>query len=348
MSDTLKTPAFSVIIVNFNGGDYVQGALDSLSKQTFRDFEVILVDNASTDNSVDALQTDDLPAFKLMKQDDNLGFAAANNLAAKHAHGRWLALLNPDAEANPDWLQKVSASQSRYPNISHFACAQYEMHRSGYLDGAGDAYLIFGIPWRGGFGLPTKHLPTEGTCFSPCGASAIIRRDVFDAHNGFDERFFCYCEDVDLGFRMQLAGQTCVFLPDCIVVHAGGGLSSKVSDFSTIHGTRNRIWTYWKNMPALLLLLTLPGHIAISAYILLRGAMTGNAGPTLKGMRAGIKGISGLRRDNSPWQRPRRTVSLWHLSRTMAWNPLRISARMPHVRPIGAASNAQSQETDKR
>ena len=208
------------------------------------------------------------------------------------------------------------------------------MARPDHLDGAGDAYLIFGIPWRGGYGLPTEYLPAEGTCFSPCGASAIMRRDVFEQHNGFDERFFCYCEDVDLGFRMQLTGERCIFLPDAIIAHAGGGLSSKVSDFSTIHGSRNRIWTYWKNMPLALLILTLPGHIAISLYILMRGAMTGTMRPTLKGMRAGLKGLGGLRTQDSPWARPNRKISLWKLARTMAWNPLKISARRPDVQPI--------------
>lgn len=333
MSESSQSPIFSVIIVNFNGGHYVQGALDSLARQTFRDFEVLLIDNASSDGSVDTLDTSGLPAFHLMRQDDNLGFAAGNNVAAKSAKGTWLALLNPDAEAAEDWLQRVVDGQARYPEITHFACAQFEMARPDHLDGAGDAYLIFGIPWRGGYGLPAAHLPEEGTCFSPCGASAIMRRDAFEQHNGFDERFFCYCEDVDLGFRMQLAGEQCIFLPDAIIAHAGGGLSSKVSDFSTIHGSRNRIWTYWKNMPLALLILTLPGHIAISLYILMRGAMTGTMQPTLKGMRAGLKGLGGLRTQHSPWARPKRKISLWRLARVMAWNPFKISARRPHVQP---------------
>jgi len=329
-------PMFSVLIVNYNGGDYIKGALASLARQTVRDFEVILVDNNSTDGSADQLQTHDLPAFTLLRQTENLGFAAGNNLAANHAKGKWLALLNPDAKAAEDWLAEVLEGMQRHPEVSQFACAQYEMHSDGYLDGAGDAYLIFGIPWRGGYGLPVRYLPSEGTCFSPCGASAIIRLDAFNAHNGFDERFFCYCEDVDLGFRMRLAGESCVFLPRATVRHAGSALSNKINGFATIHGTRNRIWTYWKNMPLALLLLTLPGHVAISCYILLRAWMTGKSGPTLKGMKAGVARAAVFRHKDSRWSAPPRRISQWTLARDMAWNPFRVSQGRPHVRPIKA------------
>ena len=332
MPDT--SPRFSVLIVNYNGGAYVQGALDSLKQQTFRDFEVILIDNASSDGSVDNLATEGLPAFTLLKQEDNLGFAAGNNLGARHARGRWLALLNPDAVAVPDWLQKVADAADRHPGVSEFACTQYELHRPDHLDGVGDAYLLFGFPWRGGFGHPASALPGTGTCFSPCGASAIIRRDIFEAFHGFDERFFCYCEDVDLGFRMRLAGETCVFLPEAVIHHAGSGLSSKVSHFSLIHGTRNRIWVYWKNMPLLLLVLTLPAHVSISVYLLIRAAMTGTFAPTWKGMSQGIQGLKGLRGKTSAWSTPQRRIGLWRLARMMAWNPFRMSRLRPHVRPL--------------
>ncbi|MEQ3629169.1 MAG: glycosyltransferase family 2 protein [Hyphomonas sp.] len=335
-------PLLTVIIVNFNGGDYVAGALASLSKQTYRNFEVILLDNASTDGSVDDLETSGLPAFNLIRHSENLGFAAGNNFAIRQARGTWLALLNPDAEAAEDWLDTLSRAIQRYPDIRQFACAQYSLHAPDHLDGVGDAYLIFGIPWRGGFEAPADVLPAEGRCFSPCGASAVIHADIFRQFNGFDERFFCYCEDVDLGFRMRLAGYDCIFLPDSIVHHAGSGLSSKISNFSTVQGTRNRIWTYWKNMPAPLLWLTLPGHVAISLYILLRAAMTGATAPTWDGMAEGLKGIAGLRSGKSPWSPPKRRISLWSLARDMAWNPLRISRRMPHVRPLSSGYQQKS------
>jgi len=330
---------FSVIIVNYNGGHFIQGALDSLERQTFRDFEVILIDNNSSDGSADDLRTGGLPAFRLIKQDTNLGFAAGNNLAAANATGEWLALLNPDAAAERDWLEQLKSAMDRHPTIRQFACTQLDLARPEYLDGVGDAYLVFGMPWRGGFGLSASLLPAEGTCFSPCGASAVIRRDVFNYHNGFDERFFCYCEDVDLGYRMQLAGDQCVFVPSAVVHHAGSAVSGRHSDFSIYHGTRNRIWTYAKSTPLALLILTLPVHIALSLYVLIRSPAIHRFSTTFKGMRDGLAGVIAIR-GPSPWAPSRRKVSLFNLAKQMAWNPFRMSRRLPHVRPLSTITEA--------
>jgi len=328
-------PKFSVVIVNYNGGAYVQGALDSLAQQDERDFEVILVDNASADGSIDALDTSGLPAFTLMAETENHGFARGNNLAAKLATGTWLTLLNPDAEAAPDWLTRIGVAIERLPHVTMFASTQYNLHEPDELDGVGDAYLIFGFPWRGGVGWPSSALPSEGECFSPCGAGAVYRRETFLAHGGFDERLFCFCEDVDIGYRFRLAGERCVFLPDAVVHHAGGGLAGRASDFSIYHGTRNRLWIYIRNTPLPLLLLTLPGHAALTLYLLARAAMIGRASSTWRGLK---DGVSGLRVFTGPsnWSVPKRKASLWTLARSMAWNPWKMSSRGPHVRRSSA------------
>ncbi|MEM6627093.1 MAG: glycosyltransferase family 2 protein [Pseudomonadota bacterium] len=328
-----KSPKYSVVIVNYNGGGFVQGALDSLAAQTERDFEVILVDNASTDGSVDDLTTDKLPAFTLMRQTDNLGFAGGNNRAASVARGRWLVLLNPDAEADPDWLVELGRGAERHPQASMFASAQFDLNDATKLDGAGDCYLGFGVPWRGGFGLPASLLPDEGACFGPCGAGAMYDRSKFLAHAGFDERFFCFCEDVDLAFRFRLSGEICIFLPKARIDHAGGGLSGRVSDFALFHGARNRIWTYAKNMPALLFWATLPGHLALSALILVRGLMTGRAPETWRGMKAGVAGVGAIR-SPSKWSPKRGRVRTGEIASAMSWNILRMGRRYPDVRPL--------------
>jgi len=328
-------PDFSVLIVNYNGGAYVQGALESLKAQTHRSFEVILLDNASEDGSVDALDTSGLPAFTLMRETENHGFARGNNLAAAQAAGKWLALLNPDAAARPDWLAEVLAGTVRHPGVTSFACTQLWMHDETKLDGAGDNYLVFGIPWRGGYHRPVTDLPAEGTCFSPCGASAIYHRETFAAAGGFDERLFCFCEDVDLGFRLRLEGGDCVFLPDAVVSHAGGGLSEKVSGFAVRHGTRNRLWVYLKCMPMPLLILTLPGHLALTAAILLRGLMTGRFGDAMAGLVEALRGIAPVWADRQIVQ-AHRTAGLGTLLRAMVWNPARMLGRQTCVRPLGS------------
>ncbi|KCZ87594.1 glycosyltransferase family 2 protein [Hyphomonas johnsonii] len=335
-----KCPRFSIIIVNFNGGEYVQQALDSLARQTIRDFEVLLVDNGSTDGSANHLRTDGLPAFTLMAESHNHGFAAGTNLAAAKATGDWIVCLNPDAIAAASWLEEIVAGQARYPNVRMFASAQLDAADPRVLDGAGDAYLIFGMPWRGGFGRAASELPGEGECFSPCGASAVFDRRLFLEHGGFDEEFFCFCEDVDLGFRLRLAGENCMFLPRAVVHHVGGGLAGRASDFSIYHGSRNRVWTYAKNMPSTAFWITLPGHVALSLYLLARGIMTGRVRQTWRGMRDGLLGAARMRRNGRALRQ--QSVSSWQLVRTMVWNPFRMSQRKVHVREVPASGSSAS------
>lgn len=329
-STCVEHPTFSVVIVNYNGGDYVQKAIDSLARQSRRDFEVILIDNASSDGSASHLDTTSLPHFELMAEAENHGYARATNLAAQRARGEWLVCLNPDAEAAPDWLARIAEGQARYPTARMFASAQFDAADPAVLDGAGDAYLIFGFPWRGGFGRSSAELPGEGECFSPCGAGAVFHTATFLDHGGMDERFFCFCEDVDIGFRLRLAGHSCVFLPEAKIHHVGGGLSGRASDFAIYHGTRNRVWTYAKNMPTSLLVITLPGHVALSAYLLVRGAMIGRVRQTWRGMKDGLKGAAEMRRRGRSGRQ--NVPSVWQLARSMAWDPFRMSQRKIHVR----------------
>ena len=323
---------FSVIIVNFNGGDYLAGALASLAQQTIEDFEVFVVDNASTDGSMQRLGETLPKNLHLRPLENNIGFAAANNLAAREASGEWIVLLNPDAAAAPDWLEQLGAGATRHPGTAMFASAQINMADPSRMDGAGDAYLGFGIPWRGGFGRPITEMPEEGTCFAPCGAGAMYRRETFLAHDGFDEQLFCYCEDVDLGYRMRLAGERCVFLPDAKITHEGGGLSSKVNGFALFHGARNRLWVYVKNTPLWLLIVTLPGHVALTMAILARGLVTKRAKDTWRGIWAGLKGMGPILKQRKALK-PRRTVSGAALVRAMTWNPITMLQRKTDVRP---------------
>ncbi len=325
-------PDFSVLIVNYNGAAYLQGAIDSLKAQTHRSFEVIVLDNASSDGSLDALDTGGLPTVTLLRETENHGFAKGNNLAAAAAKGRWLALLNPDARAAPDWLAAIDRGIAAHPDTRTFACTQFALEEAGLLDGAGDAYLLFGFPWRGGFGHPAGDLPGPGHCFSACGASAVYHADLFRRLGGFDERFFCYCEDVDLGYRLQLIGEDCRFLPDAVIEHAGSGISGRDSAFVTYYGARNRVWTYMKNTPAGLLALTLPGHLALTLYVLARNSFTPRFKPMLKGLIDGFSAASSLRESDN-WRVQGPHSDLGRIVRTMAWNPWRMSQRSIHVRP---------------
>lgn len=329
----MTVPEVSVVIINYNGGLFLQDAVASLARQTFKNFELIVFDNASTDGSADALDLSGIAQARLIRHESNIGFAAGNNRAAEQARGKWLVLLNPDTVASPDWLEKLIAATRAFPACRTFTSAQLDMNTPGILDGAGDAYLIFGFPWRGGFGRPASELPPTGWCFSACGAAAMYDRSLFREVGGFDERFFCYCEDVDLGFRLQLAGHDCLFVSDATVQHAGSGISGRRSDFSTYYGTRNRIWTYFKNMPTAVLILTLPAHLIFTLYVFLNGLKRSNTKAMLRGLRDGFGGLSEIRKSGQ-WKCLDRRQSIVGLLRTMSWNPLWAHLHKVHVRKL--------------
>ncbi len=324
-------PFFSVLIVNYNAGELLQSAINSLKNQTFRDFEVIIVDNDSQDDSAENLDIEGVPKIRVLRENQNHGFARGNNLAAQAANGKWLALLNPDATADDDWLAQIYAATARHESCRVFACSQINMDEPGLLDGAGDAYFAFGIPWRGGFEHPISELPSKDShCFSPCGASAIYERDLFLEIGGFDERFFCYCEDIDLGIRLQLSGEKCVFLPDAVIHHKGSATSGRYSYFTMYHGFRNRTWAYIKNMPLAFLVVTLPGHLALMAYNYLNNLGNADVKGMRQGMWDGLKDGWALRRKGDYRVRPTRKT-VWNLMQSMSWNPVRLSSRGVHV-----------------
>ena len=280
--------AVSVIIVSYESGPTLERCLAGLKAQTFTDFEILLVDNASTDGAPQAGAAAD-PSIRFLQPGVNLGFAAGNNLAVKQARGRWLALLNPDAYPEPGWLAALMDGAARHPSVESFASLQTSADDPSVLDGAGDNMTSAGIPFRGGYGrkLPA-HLP-EGEVFSACGAAMLIDKTLFNDLGGFDERFFCYCEDVDLGYRLRLTGRTTLLLPDARVAHVGSASTGVRSDFAIFHGSRNRVWTFLKNTPPLLLWLTAPLHVAVTSALLLLHLRRGDAGPAVRGIRAALK-----------------------------------------------------------
>lgn len=315
----------SVIIVNYNSGDRLGRCLASLRGQTFRDFETIVIDNASHDHSLAAARAI-APDALFLDAGANLGFAGANNRAAAQARGEWLAFLNPDAYPAPDWLDRLIAASGRHPGVDAFGSTQLNDSDPTRLDGAGDAYHVFGIAYRGHFGWPAISLPAEGECFAPCAAAALYRTAAFQALGGFDERFFCYCEDVDLGFRLRLAGGRAIQVRDAIVRHEGSGVTGRYSEFSVYHGHRNRIWTAWKNMPGVYYWPLLPLQILANAVLFWRAWSIGRGAAYWRAMKGGYGGLAGLAADRARIQRHRQ-VGLRALGRAFVWSPFKLARR---------------------
>lgn len=325
-------PAITVVVVNYNGGDYLRGCLASLARQTFTDFETIVIDNASIDGSLERIAERPVRTT-ILRQTRNLGFAEGNNVGARAGRGRWLALLNPDAEAEPDWLAAMMRAVAHRPTHRMIACLQISLHAPDKLDGAGDCYLAYGYAWRGGFGHKLTEAPDAGECFAPCGAAALYPRDVFLEAGGFDERYFCYHEDVDIAFRLRLRGELCQYVPDAVVRHAGSAITGRASRFAVFHGVRNGVWTYVKNMPGRLLLLTSPVWFIASLMLLARGALRGVFIPTLQGFWAAFMGFGEMLKSRGALKAQRR-ISLGKLAAAFTWNPFAYLGRSIQVKPF--------------
>lgn len=264
-------PLVSIIIVYWNSAEHLPHCLDCLAKQSFQNFEVILIDNGSRDGGTDALEQNygklDL---RLERLASNLGFAAANNMGARRARGRWLALLNTDAFPEPDWLEKLLQATETHREFGFFASRQLQADAPELLDGAGDSYHISGLGWRRFYNLWSEsHALQEDEVFSPCGAAALYLRDDFLQAGGFDEDYFSYFEDVDLGFRLRLNGKKCLYVPQAVVRHVGSASTKKKGSFSVYYGYRNMMWTFAKDMPGILFWLYLPVHVGTILFFIL-------------------------------------------------------------------------------
>ncbi|MGE0408939.1 MAG: glycosyltransferase family 2 protein [Amphiplicatus sp.] len=338
MSRSAPAPAATVVIVNYNAGGRLEKCLAHLEAQTRRDFDVVVIDNQSADDSLAAARRSGLgPA--VIEAGANLGFAAANNRAAARARGEWLVFLNPDAYAAPDWFEELLKGAARYPFADAFGSTQLDAKDPSRLDGAGDVFHMIGVPYRGAFGWPAEKAPPDGECFAPCAAAAMYRRARFEALGGFDESFFCYGEDVDLGFRLRLAGGRAVQLAAARVLHEGSGIAGRYSDFAVYHGNRNRVWTAYKDMPGLLYWPFFPLRLVADLYFLARAYSVGTGPSYARALKDGYFGLAALKSRRRAIQRARRATTA-EIARMIAWSPLKLMRRAPALRrlPEKAAS----------
>lgn len=308
-----RKPAVSVIIVAYNSGRYLKGCLAGLAAQEFRDFEILIFDNSSSDGSIEALGALP-PATRVIRSPDNLGFAAGNNRAAQQVQADWIALLNPDTVPAPGWLAELMAAQRRYPDCPMFGSTQVSLEKPDRLDGVGDCYHWLGFYWRGGYGHLLPAPPGDAETFSPCAAAALYRRSVFLEAGGFDERFFCYGEDVDLAFRLRLAGHRAIQVAKACIHHAGSGIAGLASPFTLYHGWRNRIWVLVKNMPGPIFWAIFPLHLIATSILLLRHLdQPSIVWPMARGVWAGLKGLGPILGERRKIQRGRRVglAALW-------------------------------------
>jgi GT2 family glycosyltransferase len=270
-------PLISVLVLNWNGAGCLPRCLDALARQTYPDFEVLVLDNASTDGSADGVEQR-WPGFRLVRFERNLGFAAGNNRGAALAKGRWLAFLNNDAFPEPDWLAGLAQAAAEYPEYAFFASRLISAANPQRVQATGDVLHASGAAWSRDNGLPADQAqrPMEEV-FSASAAAAMYARQAFQDAGGFTEAFGSHLEDVDLGFRLRLRGERCLYVPAAVAAHVGGASYGVESERTVYQVQRNLVWLYWADMPARLFWKHLPAHLLANLIFLAHYTLRGRA-----------------------------------------------------------------------
>jgi GT2 family glycosyltransferase len=243
-----------VVIPNYNGERYLEACLKSLTRQDEKDFEIIVVDDASTDGSAEKAQKL-FPGVRFLFHEENRGFAAAVNTGIAAVKADAVILLNNDTVADRHFVGTLVRELHRRPDIFSVSACMLDMKKPERVDDAGDSFSTLGWAYSPGRDRPAAEFKRRRNIFSACGGAAIYRKDVLLALGGFDERHFAYLEDVDLGFRAQWNGWRNVYAPRARVLHAGSGSSgSRYNPFKLRLTVRNQIYLVYKNMPLWMLL----------------------------------------------------------------------------------------------
>ncbi len=199
------------------------------------------------------------------------------------ARGEWIVLLNADAYPEPDWLENLLKAAEQNPQYNFFSSRQIQYNDPHLLDGAGDEYHISGLAWRRFYNhAQNKYGLEQDEVFGACAAAAMYRREDFLKVGGFDEDYFSYFEDVDLSFRLRLAGGRCLYVPNAVVHHVGSASTGKLSDFVVYYGHRNLVWTFFKDMPGALFWLYLPLHFLMNIFFIFSFIFKGKSSAILR------------------------------------------------------------------
>ncbi|OPY58759.1 MAG: Poly-beta-1,6-N-acetyl-D-glucosamine synthase [Pelotomaculum sp. PtaU1.Bin035] len=257
----MPIPETSVVIPNWNGSDLLKTCLSSLKRQIYQDFEIIVVDNGSSDDSIQYIESVH-PEVRIIKLPVNKGFCAAVNSGIKSARGKYVALLNNDTEAGPAWLGELVKALNENIDVGLCASKMMNYFNRNLIDNAGDMLCYYGHT-VGRNEIDAGQYDRPRYIFSACAGAAIYRKELFADVGFFDEDFFAYYEDIDIGMRAQLKGYKCLYVPAAVVYHMIQATSGQIPAKRFIWMQRNIICVHLKNMPVKLL-----GQIAATFFIL--------------------------------------------------------------------------------
>lgn len=320
----------TVVIPNYNGLRFMEPCMSALKAQTYTDFCVLIVDNGSTDGSVewisslmDEKENGDartLPGIRAILLKDNTGFAGAVNVGIEYADSELVLLLNNDTEPEPDFMAALIEAFDKEGNERLFAASpmMIQLYHKELLDDAGDGFCLLGWAFQRGVGRPVSDAKFSRGCqvFSACAGASMYRRDMLEAlaikgsrsYEGiggenytcreyFDTEHFAYLEDLDLSFRARTEGYDIRYVPKARVFHVGSGTSgSKYNSFKVRLAARNNIWLCWKNMPILMLIINLPFILLGILIKLMFFRKRGFGRDYVKGLKEGLAGIRSCRK----------------------------------------------------
>jgi GT2 family glycosyltransferase len=238
-------------VLSYDGRHLLEVILPSLAAQRFRDFEVVVVDNGSTDDTVAWLKAD-WPEVEIVSLPRNIGVTAALNVCARSGRGELLGLFNNDLELEPDCLGELVAALEAHPEAGWAGAKLMDFHQRDVIDGAGDVFTWAATGGRRGHGERDRgQYDTPRAIFGACGGAALYRRGVLRQVGPFDEAFFAFYEDIDWDMRAQLAGFSCRYVPRAVAYHMGSATIGRgLTDFTRYHLWRNTLWIIVKDLPA--------------------------------------------------------------------------------------------------
>jgi GT2 family glycosyltransferase len=278
-----------VIVVNWNGRSYLEKCLSSLAAQTYPAFEIIVVDNGSIDGSATWV-SEKYPEIRLIVNPDNRGFAVANNQGIALGRGAYLALLNNDAWAEPDWLMELVAAVKADPQLGMAASKMMFVNQPAVINSTGICVDRSGISWDRSGGREAGSTDCEPAfVFGPCAGAALYRRELFETIGSFDEDFFAYLEDVDLAWRAQWRGWKAIYVPSARVYHVHSATGHEGSSLKTYLLARNKIQLLVKNYPMPELMLFLPAVVGYEMLSLTMALWRRRDLSPVKGRWAGLR-----------------------------------------------------------
>jgi GT2 family glycosyltransferase len=329
-----SNPSCSVIVLNWNGRQFLGPCLESLRRQTFQDFEIILVDNASTDGSAEWV-AQHYPEVRLLVNERNLGFTGGNNVGFAAARGELVVLLNNDTEAEPHFLEALVQVARSDPKVGMVAAVLVFAHQPTYVASAGIRMQWDGVGLDYLPGRPLQDLPAEPVeIFGPSGGAALYRRAMLEQIGFFWPTYFIYLEDVDLAWRGQLAGWRCLLAPQAVVRHVYSATMGQGSPFKSFLLARNRWLMLFLNLPAGLWLRWAPFILVYELTSCAYGLLARNW-QVLRGRMVALKMLPGLWSRRRAMQRMR-CVSLRSLSPLLSpplapWTTLRLRRQIDQL-----------------